>query len=111
MKCPHCEKEINIGSLLGSIKSDRKAKAARLNGAQKKILKAGMERCESAAKRVESITNVIEKMEEAHSKEVVKIWKSWEDQIPRGVCQHISGCSNPGFQTKGRTVYLCKEHS
>lgn len=31
MKCPHCGTEINVGSLLGSVKSDAKAKAAREN--------------------------------------------------------------------------------
>ena len=31
MNCPHCGKEINIGSLLGSIKSRAKAKASRRN--------------------------------------------------------------------------------
>lgn len=28
MKCPHCHREINIGKLLGSVKSDAKTKAA-----------------------------------------------------------------------------------
>ena len=31
MNCPHCGKEINIGSLLGSTTSKRKARAARRN--------------------------------------------------------------------------------
>jgi len=31
-KCPHCGKEINVASLLGSIKSKRKAKSSRANG-------------------------------------------------------------------------------
>jgi len=31
MKCPHCGKEINIGALLGSVKSEAKAKASREN--------------------------------------------------------------------------------
>jgi len=30
--CPHCNREINIGSLLGSRKSKRKAKASAANG-------------------------------------------------------------------------------
>lgn len=36
MKCPHCQSEINVGSLLGSIKSERKAMASRLNGSKRK---------------------------------------------------------------------------
>lgn len=32
MNCPHCGKEINIGSLMGSVTSKRKAKASRANG-------------------------------------------------------------------------------
>jgi len=32
MKCPHCGKEINIGRLLGHIRTEKKAAAARLNG-------------------------------------------------------------------------------
>jgi len=32
MKCPHCGNEINIGSLLGSVSSKRKARASRANG-------------------------------------------------------------------------------
>ena len=31
MKCPHCHQEINIGSLLGAIKSPRRAAASRRN--------------------------------------------------------------------------------
>lgn len=31
MNCPHCGHEINIGSLLGSVKSQAKADAARAN--------------------------------------------------------------------------------
>lgn len=31
MKCPHCGNKINIGSLLGSTTSKRKARAARRN--------------------------------------------------------------------------------
>lgn len=31
MNCPHCGKEINVGSLLGSVKSPAKAKAAKAN--------------------------------------------------------------------------------
>lgn len=31
MKCPHCGKEINVGSLIGSVKSKAKAEAAREN--------------------------------------------------------------------------------
>ncbi len=31
MKCPHCGNEINVGSLLGSVKSEAKAKAAKEN--------------------------------------------------------------------------------
>lgn len=31
MKCPHCGNEINIGSLMGSVTSKRKAAAARRN--------------------------------------------------------------------------------
>lgn len=33
MKCPHCGGEINVGSLLGSVKSKAKANASRANGA------------------------------------------------------------------------------
>lgn len=32
MKCPHCGKKINVGSLIGSVKSKAKSKAARRNG-------------------------------------------------------------------------------
>jgi hypothetical protein len=32
MKCPHCQNEINIGELLGSVTSKAKARAARANG-------------------------------------------------------------------------------
>jgi len=32
MKCPHCSKEISPGALLGSIKSEKKARASRENG-------------------------------------------------------------------------------
>lgn len=32
MKCPHCGNEINAAALLGSISTNRKAKAARRNG-------------------------------------------------------------------------------
>lgn len=32
MKCPHCEKEINIGKMIGSVKSDRKAVSSAKNG-------------------------------------------------------------------------------
>lgn len=32
MKCPHCSKEINIGKLIGSVKSDRKAVTSKANG-------------------------------------------------------------------------------
>lgn len=32
MTCPHCGKEINAGRLLGSMKSEAKAFAARTNG-------------------------------------------------------------------------------
>lgn len=31
MNCPHCGKEINVGALLGSAKSEAKTKAAREN--------------------------------------------------------------------------------
>lgn len=31
MKCPHCGQEINVGALLGSVKSKAKARAAREN--------------------------------------------------------------------------------
>lgn len=34
VKCPHCKKEINIGRMLGKVKSDEKAAAARANGAK-----------------------------------------------------------------------------
>jgi hypothetical protein len=33
MKCPNCHAEINIGKLLGSVSTDAKAAAARVNGA------------------------------------------------------------------------------
>lgn len=32
MNCPHCNKPINIGKLLGSKKSEAKAAASRTNG-------------------------------------------------------------------------------
>jgi hypothetical protein len=32
MNCPHCQKPLNIGELLGSIKSRAKAKASHENG-------------------------------------------------------------------------------
>jgi hypothetical protein len=32
MNCPHCGKEINIGFLMGSVSSKRKARASRANG-------------------------------------------------------------------------------
>lgn len=32
MKCPKCKKVINIGRMIGSIKSEAKTKAARENG-------------------------------------------------------------------------------
>lgn len=32
MNCPHCGKSINVGALIGSVKSRAKTKAARLNG-------------------------------------------------------------------------------
>jgi hypothetical protein len=31
MKCPHCQKEINVGALIGSVKSEAKTRAAREN--------------------------------------------------------------------------------
>ena len=31
MKCPHCNREINVGTLLGSVSTPKKAKAAREN--------------------------------------------------------------------------------
>lgn len=34
MKCPHCGKKINVGSLMGSVKSKAKTAAARANGAK-----------------------------------------------------------------------------
>ena len=36
IKCPHCNNELNIGRLLGSVKSERKAKASKANGAKRK---------------------------------------------------------------------------
>jgi len=32
VKCPHCGKPINVGSLIGQIKSDKKAKSSAENG-------------------------------------------------------------------------------
>jgi len=32
MKCPHCEKEINIGALMGSAKSKKKSASSAENG-------------------------------------------------------------------------------
>jgi len=32
VKCPHCGKPINVGSLMGQITSEKKADAARENG-------------------------------------------------------------------------------
>ena len=34
--CPHCQKPINPASMLGSVKSARKAKASQANGAKRK---------------------------------------------------------------------------
>lgn len=34
MKCPHCGHEINVGSLLGSVKSAAKTAAARANASK-----------------------------------------------------------------------------
>jgi len=34
MECPHCHRQINVGALLGSVSSQAKAEAARLNGAK-----------------------------------------------------------------------------
>ena len=31
MKCPHCNREINVGALIGSVSMPKKAKAARAN--------------------------------------------------------------------------------
>jgi hypothetical protein len=31
MKCPHCKRDINVGALLGSVSTPRKAAAAREN--------------------------------------------------------------------------------
>jgi len=31
MKCPHCQQEINIGALMGSVSTPAKARAAREN--------------------------------------------------------------------------------
>jgi hypothetical protein len=31
MKCPHCNLEINVGALIGSVSTPKKAKAAREN--------------------------------------------------------------------------------
>lgn len=31
MKCPHCNREINVGALIGSVSTPKKAKAAREN--------------------------------------------------------------------------------
>ena len=32
MNCPHCGKEINVGALIGSVKSRAKARASKANG-------------------------------------------------------------------------------
>jgi hypothetical protein len=32
VKCPHCGKEINVGSLMGSIASEKKKKSSAENG-------------------------------------------------------------------------------
>jgi hypothetical protein len=32
MKCPHCNREINIGALIGSVKSAAKAASSAANG-------------------------------------------------------------------------------
>jgi len=32
VKCPHCGKQINVGSLMGQIKSDKKAVSSAENG-------------------------------------------------------------------------------
>jgi hypothetical protein len=34
MKCPHCGKKINVGSLMGSQRSKAKSAAAKANGAK-----------------------------------------------------------------------------
>ena len=32
MKCPHCNQQINIGKILGSLKSKKKAESSKING-------------------------------------------------------------------------------
>lgn len=32
MKCPHCGKEISVGALMGSVKSEKKAASSADNG-------------------------------------------------------------------------------
>jgi benzoyl-CoA reductase/2-hydroxyglutaryl-CoA dehydratase subunit BcrC/BadD/HgdB len=32
MKCPHCNQQINIGKILGSLKSKKKAESSKMNG-------------------------------------------------------------------------------
>lgn len=80
---------------MGSVKSERKAAAARKNGSKNRggLVKAGS--CESMIKQANYISS------EMHS--------SKPSFGP--TCQHFSGCLNPGFQSKGRTAYLCNEHS
>jgi hypothetical protein len=34
MECPHCGKEIRVGAMLGGVRSEAKARAARLNGSK-----------------------------------------------------------------------------
>lgn len=97
MKCPHCNHDLNIGKLLSSVRSERKSEASRRNGAKNKggLVKAGS--CESLIKQAAKLYSN-------------NRYNSYEGNVRRVMCQHFSGCSNEGFQAKGRTVYLCKEH-
>lgn len=65
MKCPHCGKEINIGSLLGSTTSKAKARAARRNaklGGWPKGRKRGKRRPKDANAMAHTIVAEAEKL-------------------------------------------------
>ena len=65
MKCPHCGNDINIGSLLGSVSSKRKARAARQNaklGGWPKGKKRGKRRPQDANALAHSVVADAEKI-------------------------------------------------
>lgn len=85
MKCPHCLKDINIGKLIGSVKSEKKAVSSRLNGSKGR-----------------------------RSKMVRMIERSLENHNPSQIfmkCQ-VAHCNNGGIQVlvQGLKAWLCKDH-